>query len=186
MPRRLASVLVVLVVSAGTLAVSATAAHADTWQLSDGYELNPTTTWSLERYGVSSGGFELNQGTARTGRNNAYLRATTSFSALGRTVRITPTRHGPTCAASVYVQTPGGATVNFEVINPASWTYIRLTTVTPASTGSGWTLVSSPVWEPGVNGGENVVIRVALLGNGTSTWIRLDDLQVSCWNYYSS
>ena len=178
---------VVVAMTVGTIAGTAGAAYADYWALSDGFELSPASTWRLETYGVSSGGFELGQGTARSGRNNAWLRATTSFSAYGRNVRITPARYGPDCSASAFIQTPGGASVNFEVIEPSTWTYIRLTSVTPASTGSGWTLVSSGVWHPGREGGENVVIRVALLGDGYSNdWIRIDDLQVSCSGYYSS
>ena len=175
---------VVITMTVGTIVGTAGVAHADYWALSDGFELNPTTTWTLETYGQSAGGFELNAGTARSGRNNAWLRATTSFSAYGRNVRITPARYRPDCSASVYIQSPGGAALNFEIIDPATWNYIRLTSVTPASTGSGWTLVSSGVWHPGVEGGENVVVRVALLGDGYSNdWIRIDDLQVSCSGY---
>jgi hypothetical protein len=187
MTRRGRAVLAVLVTSAGLVAAIAAPAHADLWQLSEGFEGDPATTWQVRSYGASAGGFEINAGTARSGSNNAWLTAETEFSSVARSVYLRPAQlHRPTCGASIYLRPFPGADggdvrVNVEVIDPSNWNYIALKTVT--LTGSGYTQVSTPSWKPGPI---TVFVRVSLLGVGGYSGLRVDDLNVQCWGYYSS
>ena len=41
----------------------------------------------------------------------------------------------PQCAAGIYVEALGAARINFEVIDPTTWTYIALNSVTVSSGG---------------------------------------------------
>lgn len=65
--------------------------------------------------------------------------------------------------------------VNFEIINPSTWNYLSLKTVT--LTGSGYTLATVPSWRGGPN---TVYVRVSLLGGGAFSSIRVDDLVLQC------
>ena len=187
MTRRGRGVLAVLVTSAGLVAAIAAPAHADLWQLSDGFEGNPAATWQVASYGVSAGGFETNAGTARSGSNNAWLTAETEFASVGRSVYLRPAQlHKPTCGASIYLRPFPGAdggnvTANVEVIDPSNWNYLALETVTLGS--SGYTQVSTPSWKPGPI---DVYVRVSLIGVGGYSGLRIDDLTVQCWGYYAS
>ncbi len=164
-------------VSAVVVAFTGSAAYASLWQLTDGFDYQPANTWTVEAYGSSGGGFDLNAGTARTAPNNAYLWAQSQFSAVGRsvTLRNNSTRNG--CAAAVYLTGLSGAKVNVEVINPSTWTYISLRQVT--LTGGGYTQYAVPSWTGGPN---TVYVRIALVGSGAYQLVRVDDLVVQC-NY---
>jgi len=167
---------VVLPVATALVVASAGVAHASLWAHQDGFELDPTTTWSIEHYGNSNGGFDLGVGTARSGSNDAWLTAQDQFSAVGKPVHLTPAEfHAATCSAQIYVKAVGPATLNVEVIEPASWTYIALNTV--SLSGGGYTAVGVGPWTPGP---VDVYFRVSLLGNGGRSQVRVDDLQVSC------
>ncbi|GAA1748983.1 hypothetical protein [Luedemannella helvata] len=167
----------IVAVSVAVIAFTGSAAYASIWQLTDGFDYQPASTWTVEAYGSSGGGFDLNAGTARTAPNNAYLWAQTQFSAVGRsvTLRNNSTRNG--CAAAIYLTGLSGAKVNIEVINPSTWTYISLRQVT--LTGGGYTQYTVPSWTGGPN---TVYVRIALVGSGAYQLIRADDLIVQC-NY---
>lgn len=173
-------VVVTLLVSAGLIAVTSGVAHAGTWQMNDGFEYNPAGTWTLYHSGVGGGGFDLNAGTARTGYNNAWLSVQTGWSSVGRSVYLTPAQlHQSSCGAGIYIAALSGARLNFEVINPSTWTYVALKTVTLS--GGGYTLVTVGPWVPGPT---TVFIRVSLLGSGAFNAVRVDDLIVQCQYAY--
>src|SRR5437016_3005689 len=94
----LALTSVVLILASGT-------AYASGWAVQDGLEGNPAATWTIEQYGASSGGFDINAGTARSGGNDAWLTSQTEFASVGRPVHLTPAPFHPgiRCAGQVYI-----------------------------------------------------------------------------------
>jgi len=173
---RMARVAVATVVaSAALIGFTGGAAYANIWQLLDGFDYQPDSTWRTETYGSSGAGFELNAGTALSAPNNAYLWAHTEFSSVGRSVTLRNNFTRLDCAAGIYITGLSGARVNFEVINPSTWTYISLRTVTLSE--GGYTMITVPSWR----GGPNVVyVRVSLIGTGGFQAVRIDDLVVQC------
>jgi hypothetical protein len=158
------------------LAATGTAAHAKGWGLQDGFEDNPTATWTIESYGSSIGSFETNAATAHSGSNYVWLSAETDFAAVGRPVHI-PDMASASCDATVYIQTVSAGQVNFEIIDPATWSYLASNQVTLAPGGY------QQIWVGTFNPyPSDIYVRVSLLGSGNSNWsaVRVDDLQVSC------
>jgi hypothetical protein len=166
----------VLAISTALLVMSAGTANASVWAHQDGFESNPTGTWHLEQYGASAAGFDLNAGTARSGANDAWLSSQNQFASVGKTVHLTPAQfHSARCAAQVYVAALGPANVNFEIIDPPTWTYIALRSV--HLTGGGYTAVEVGPWVPGPI---DVYVRISLVGTGGFSAVRVDDMQVQC------
>ena len=165
----------ILGTSAGVLALTGGPAQASLWQLQDGFDYQPASTWSIDHAGSSGGGFDLNAGTARTAPNDAYLWAQTQFAGVGRSVTLRNNSTRTSCAAGVYLQGFDGAKVNVEVINPSDWTYVSLHSVTIS--GSGYRQYTVGPWTGGPN---TVYVRVSLLGTGAYNLIRVDDLTVQC------
>ncbi|GAA0562525.1 hypothetical protein GCM10010172_52180 [Paractinoplanes ferrugineus] len=163
------------VLSMGLIAGTATAAHASIWQLIDGFDYQPASTWQATASGASGSGFDINAGTARSAPNNAFLWAQTQFSSVGRSVVLRNNSSRITCGAAVYLQGLSGASVNVEVIDPSTWTYISLKNVTLNS--SSYTMVTVPPWTGGPN---TVYFRVSLLGKGGFSSIRADDATIQC------
>ena len=175
---RIVRVAIASVLASATLvgATSAAAHAGGYWQLDDGFDYQPASTWRIEAYGSSGGGFDLNAGTARTNPNNAYLWAQTQFSSVGRFVTLRNNSTRLDCGAGIYLTGLRGAKVNFEIINASTNTYISLRTVTLS--GGGYSQVTVPPWRGGPN---TVYVRVSLLGNGVGfNLIRIDDLAVGC------
>lgn len=171
-------------VAAGLTAVLAigglsTKAYANGWGIIEGFEYQPATTWTLYHSAVGSGGFDINAGTARSGTNAGWLSVQTGWSSVGTTIHITPAElHDPTCAAQVYVRPFNSVTLNFEIIDPGTWTYVALQTVT--LTGSSYQAVTINSFVPP---NPNVFIRVSLTGNGNLSAAHVDDLNVFCQYY---
>ncbi len=169
--------LVVLAVTAGLTAAVAAPAQANWIVANDGFEgPNGGGFWTFQRSGTGSGFIEFNSAFARDGVNNGALTVQSGWSAVGRPVTLT---NGVSirCRAWIYVQTPG-ATLNIEIIDPNTFNYIALKTVTLGSTGSGYTLVDVGPWLADI---KRVQFRVALLANGGSRWARVDSMGAQCW-----
>jgi hypothetical protein len=161
--------------------------HASTlptvWILADGFEANPASTWTFSGSPACGicGYFATDAPQAHTGNRWASVQAmaSNSFFSVGRTVTLTPAAtHAASCVAHIYVKLPAGQ-LNFEVINPATWTYIALTTINTTS-DTGYRNVSAGPW---TTGPVNVVIRVSVLRNGnppTTAFANVDDLLVQC------
>jgi hypothetical protein len=186
--RRLASVarrargglaigLVAMLAATGTL-VGGSTAHAEPVPLADGFENNPNSRWGFASSGTGIAfGFLTDRGRQRSGRVNAVLHATTGFVAVGRQVQIDPPGAVSNCFGFIWVDPAAGTvTVNLEVIDPVTFQYISLNTVT-FSNDPGYTQL-------GFNGfrwrAEPVLFRVALLGNGSPSSVYLDDMLVRC------
>jgi hypothetical protein len=173
--RRIATVMLGFAAAAGLVLAVAAPAHAQLIVANDGFEDQPGR-WSFTRSGVGSGGFEVNSAYAREGSDNGWLRVTSGFSSVGRSVNL---QNGISirCDSWIYVQTPG-ATLNIEIIDPATFNYIALETVTLGSTGSGYRQVGAGPWRADI---KNVLFRVSLLAGSSPTWVRLDSMGVHCW-----
>jgi hypothetical protein len=169
------TVAAVVAASAGVLAITVGPAQASLWQLQDGFDYQPAATWTVEHYGTSGGGFDINTGTAHTAPNNAYLWAQTQFASVGRSVTLRNNSTRSSCAAGIYLQGFDGAKVNVEVIDPSSWTYVALNSVT--ITGGSYRQYTVGPWTGGPN---TVYVRVSLLGTGAYNLVRVDDLTVQC------
>jgi hypothetical protein len=167
---------VALTLALGLTAAVAAPAHAQQFiMVQDGFEAS-SGFWKFQKSGVGNGGIETDVGYAREGRRNGWLTVESGWSSVGRPATL---RNGTSirCSAWIYVQTPG-ATLNVEIIDPATWNYIALETHTVASTGSGYTLLDVGPWRADI---KQVQFRVAVLAGGTSSWVRLDDMGVQCW-----
>jgi len=169
----IAALIMALVVSG----MSAPAAYAGTvWQLDDSFESNPAGTWTFYHEGLGSGGFDINAGQARSWSNNAWLTAQSGWSSVGRTVSLTPFQPGRTlnCATQIYIKPFGTATVSLEVIDPSTWTYVALKTVTLS--GDSYKAVTTA---PFIPPHKDVFVRISLTGDGYRA-VRIDDLIVQC------
>jgi hypothetical protein len=165
--------VLVALAAAGMVLATSTAAQAAQWNHVDGFDNAPQNTWGF----VGTGGFELNQGTAFTAPNNAWVRATTGWSSVGKPLNLPATGGGSiTCDATIHVRAPNGARVNFEIIRRSDWTYVALLPVTLAASTSYQPLVLNN-WN---GGAREVFVRVALIGEGTTKTIRVDHLFVHC------
>lgn len=79
---------------------------------------------------------------------------------MGRSVTLRNNSTRKDCAAGIYLQGFAGAKVNVEVINPSTWTYVALNSITIGGSGYGQYTVGP--W----TGGPNLVhFRVSLLGS---------------------
>jgi hypothetical protein len=167
------TVVVALAAASLVLGIGGAAQAAQTWNHTDGFDSAPQGTWSF----VGTGGFHLNQGTAFTPANNAWVSATSGWSSVGKNLTLPATGGGwIKCDSTIFVRAPSGARVNLEIINPADWNYVALLQATLSPSTSYQPLVIND-W----NGGSGrVFIRVALIGEGTTKTIRVDHMFVHC------
>jgi hypothetical protein len=180
--RSVGRALAPVVVSVGLLVATPGAASADgTWLWSDGFEGDPSLTWEFDW----GGEFQIDQGTARTGSNNAYLPVNSDFVSVRTTLPVPSWIYSGTnwdCQATARVKALTNsnghttADINFEVIDEPSWTYMALRNY-KVTTGS-WTKISTPYWN---SGDETPALRVSLLKN--SAPIQVDDVEVSCYGW---
>jgi len=170
-------VLASLGATVATLGFGATQARA-AWVLQDNFETNLTSTWQLGHAGVGGGVYETSGDYSRSLNNDVYIYSTTGFSSVGRTVIIAPYFAGRNVNTRAYIYLrpyQANVKVNFEVIDPTTWTYIALKTVTLVNNGS-YQLVMTDVFVPHRS---DVYVRVSVLGNGTTTTsVDVDDLTV--------
>jgi hypothetical protein len=165
---------------AGALLVgAATPAFASVWTLSDGFESNPAATWWFEasdQFGHGDfGGFD---GIPHTGSKYATIyRFDAGWASVARNVHLTPAQsHRASCGAQVWLQEAPGTRVNIEVINPSTWTYVAVNSVTLPSDNA-WHAYGSGSWTPGP---VDVVFRVSVISTGGFARVKVDDLTVQC------
>jgi len=170
--------LLALVLGSG-MSVPAANAGDNTDILIDYLDTNPSATWFFQHnasYGA--GGFDYNQGTYLSPYNNAWLAATNGWSAIGRTV-ILPTPE-PTlpdrCISSMSIRKVSGqsATINLEVIDPTTWTYIAFRQVTVMLNGY------TRFYLDFVPTRKDVIARFALIGTDYYKKVRLDSYNMVC------
>jgi hypothetical protein len=178
--RGLRRALVVAALAAMTIVGSAVPAHAShTFTMTDNFETNPASGWVPHASATGGGHFSNNAQWAHSGSRYAYRWVETGYSSVRRTVHLptVQTWGSAFCWASIWLRAvTATVNVNFEMIDPDTWTYIGLENVTLAPS-AGWQQVfvgRVSVSEP------DPVIRAALLGNGSVTDVRIDDLTVHC------
>jgi hypothetical protein len=145
----------------------------------DSFESNPASRWTFDRAGSGATGFFETYGTARTGSTNAMVSTTGpgNWSGVKRTVTIPGGSYR--CDARVWVKSLyANASIRFEVIDPKTWTYISLKTVTIAKSSSYVALDHS--WAP--KQFSTFVVRVTL--KDSATRLRVDDLDIGCLYVY--
>jgi hypothetical protein len=149
-------------------------------QWSDGFESNPSATWSFSGEGDSSGRFA----TAAPHSGSTYASISEwypGWSSVGRSVRITPaTVHTPKCGLSAWMATTAyRPRVNVEVIDPATWTYIALYQVTLS--GQGYKNYAVGSWRATK---ADVFLRFSVLANDPNAPAfanaQIDDVVISC------
>lgn len=172
----LAASLATFLVLVLTGATPAYAIHL--WSVADGFE-GGQGAWTQEAVNGFSG-VDQTPGLARSGSRYGYLDAEQGgWGALGLNLTVgIPANGTGVCSAQVYIDPQFTARLNLEVINPSSWTYIALKTVTLGGSGVFYQ-AASVGWVPVQ---PNVHFRVSVLGdtpNGFSG-AHIDDFSVVC------
>jgi hypothetical protein len=164
---------VLLGLTAALFGMTASPASAAIITVQDGFEGTQAANWSFSHVGDGTGGLSSLQ--THTGVRDGFLSMRSAgFSSVGRRVNLPPTTN---CTAGIHVN-PVLATqqINFEIIEPSSFTYVALKTVV-LSGDAPYTFVSTQ-WS---HGPTNVLVRVSLIGNGSTqlgAWV--DDLGILC------
>lgn len=170
-------------VAISMMSLGAAGARANLWQLQDDFEVNAPSTWHFEHAGVGGGFFDFSGFYARSPRSDAYIYVSTGFSSVGRIVSFTPFFPGRTLnsVAQIYVRPWGNnVKINFEVIDPATWTYVSLKTVTLANNSSYQAITTDPF----IPRKKELYIRVSVLaGTGVQIGAEVDDLTVQSQYY---
>ncbi|MGH4026794.1 MAG: hypothetical protein ACRDRV_19655 [Pseudonocardiaceae bacterium] len=122
---------------------------------------------------------------AHTGSRDAFLfMADAGFSSVGKVVHLQPVPNHPShCILDGFVDPGTGfRSLNVEVIDPVTFNYIALNTVT-LSDSAPYTEVGVG-WDAGPGSQADPLIRFSLLGNpgGPKASVRVDDVKVIC-NY---
>ena len=177
----LAALAVPALLVAGLTAPAQAAPAVHTWSLSDGFEVGATGSWTFGGVPscVNCGYVSDDPWQARSGTRWASIeaRASDSWFSVGRTVRLAPPTTSASCAARMYVKVAAG-TVNVEVINPATWTYLAVSTV---GVGGDYQRVTTGIWRATTPA--DVVVRASVVRAGsppTSAFANVDDVSVTC------
>jgi hypothetical protein len=170
---RAGAVAVLLGLTAALLAGTASPASAAMITVRDGFEGAQGANWSFTHVGDGTGGLSSLQ--THTGVRDGFISMRSAgFSSVGRRVSLPPTT---SCTAGIWVN-PVLATqqINFEIIEPHSFTYVALRTVV-LSGSAPYTFVSTQ-WN---HGPTDILVRVSLIGvNGTQLGTWVDDLGILC------
>ncbi|MEN3613991.1 hypothetical protein [Plantactinospora sp. ZYX-F-223] len=171
--RRIGAVAVLLGLTAALLAGTASPASAAIITVQDGFEGNQAANWSFTHVGDGTGGISSLQ--THNGVKDGFISMRSAgFSSVGRRVFLPPTT---SCTAGIWVN-PVLATqqINFEIIEPNSFTYVALKTVV-LSGAAPYTFVSTS-WN---HGPTDILVRVSLIGvNGVTLGTWVDDLGILC------
>jgi hypothetical protein len=152
------------------------------WTLTDNLEsASAPSTWVFSGVGAGGGGLEYNT-TAHSGTNLAWLESfdESSWMSGGRSVHLGVA--AGSCSASVFIRPLGRTRVNVEVIDPATWTYIALKSVTIGVSNGGYQPYQQIFVASWTVSKLDVFFRVSLLGSsGDWGWdANFDDLSIIC------
>lgn len=174
--RRCRAVVVVGALSTVLVATAPGVAHAGLSQVSDGFEVNPVGAWLRATGGNASAGFDINQGTARSGRNNGWLFAVNGWAYEGFWV---PTNAAASqaaqCAAQFYVHSSGPAQVGIEIWDAHAH---LLSSTYPFVNGNGYQEIHTNRWP--LNRVNPVFVKVIIGSNGAAKFVRVDDMTLQC------
>ncbi|MCK2239275.1 MULTISPECIES: hypothetical protein [unclassified Crossiella] len=151
---------------------------------SDGFEGDPWTRWEKGSEGDARAEGNYGQGTARTGRNNAFLWSAHGHSSVRLPINIASWPKS-SCKASIWGNPvadaahpgPRGAQVELQVWDPNGWRLLG-TTAPWLNDGSYQRVITPPLDLNGVN---KVYVQ-AIFGNnsGAGKFVRLDDMSFEC------
>ena len=178
--RAVLGTLAVLALLTGGLATPAGAVAVRTWTSSDGFEADPAGLWTFGGNpdcpycgSISDDPWQAHSGTRWA---SIETKAANSWYSAARTVTLAPPTTSATCALQMFVKVPAG-TVNVEVIDPTTWTYLALTTV---GVSTDYRLVTTPAWRTAPR---DVVVRASVVRTGsppTTAFANIDDVTVRC------
>jgi hypothetical protein len=167
----------VTAVAAALMALTSGVAHASLSQVQDGFEVNPQSSWLVATGGSASAGFDVGAGTARSGRNNGWLFATNGWAFEGFWVPTNSVPGNAQCASQFSMQTAGGAQVGIEIWDSSGH---LLSSTYPWLNGSGaYQAVNTARWN--LNGVNPVFVKAIIGANGSSRFVRLDDMTTQCY-----
>lgn len=145
--------------------------------VTDHFDANPGARWWFQHNAYSGGGGFGTHG--YFDYYSAWLESFIGWSAVGRSVTLPLA--GPLssweCTAHVhfYPYMSGYTTVNLEVIDPDTWTYIALKTVSGAQYK--WQFVATDSFIPPR---KDVIARVALVTDGPYRTVDVDEFSIQC------
>lgn len=181
--RRILAVIAAAIFMAG---FSATSTRANVWQFQDGFEGHapgqfPYTWWAV---GSAGGGLQVPAQPARSAPLTCYMYANTGgWVSVRETVNLTPFFPGRilNTAVAVFARPISGlnAKVSVEVIDPSTWTYIALKTVTLKNSFT-WQPVTTDLFVPYR---QDVVVRVSVGSDAGLVQVDLDDITVQAQYY---
>ncbi|MEU5428492.1 hypothetical protein AB0H73_23295 [Streptomyces olivoreticuli] len=173
--RRTARWAVLALLSLAALAVSPTA-QAEEKVYTNGFEGYDIKGWDPLTGGDGVAGFEINQGTARSGRNNGWLSATRGWAREGIWARFGATTFPNTvCTAEIYVKPVQDLQFELRVWNPQG---TKLATNAPWLVANGDYQNVKVTWIAEYN--NNAFVEAILGSDGIPRAVRLDDLVVRC------
>jgi hypothetical protein len=147
--------------------------------LDDNFETAAASNWTFPHSGADAGG-NISTTDSFSPTHNAFVTIRgAGFSAAGRLVSLASVPKPANCHADILVKPLSVGTINVEVINPATFTYIALRTQALAPSPYSTQAIN---WTAAAGSPSTVLFRVSLLGttDGSRSSIRLDDLHVRC------
>ncbi|GAA1287948.1 hypothetical protein [Saccharothrix xinjiangensis] len=178
MGRKLAALVgAVVLVLAGT-----GIAQASSRSFPEGFEWNPAGSWGVWVLGSGNGGFDYDNGTARSGRGNGWLHSGYRDSAAAAMGIWVPTGDSgrSDCVAHIYANPLNDRSreITVELFNSAG-----------ARIHHGERALTYPGYQPvalefSLVGFHSVYVRYLLQDSGRGhdgEWVRLDDFQLTCW-----
>jgi hypothetical protein len=169
--RRLVTVLAMA--TAGVM-LTAGAAHATITNLDDLFDNNPASRWTVESTD-RDGGVRFLESSAEIYNLDV---GPNDYTSISREFVISPFSVSHRCEASMWVVGAfdgSTATVNFEVIDPRTWTYLSLKRATVK--GTNLQRINLPNWS---NGPPRFVFRVSLFGANSFRSVEVIALWMQC------
>jgi len=169
-----------VVAAAGLILTGTATAHASPI-LADSFEGNPSSRWQVLTSGDNEASFDINQGHARSGVNNGWLRTGTGWSAQRLPVSIGSWGDRTRCTASIYAQPVGtdpqdGAQVALQIWHTNG---TKLSETAPWLPATGYQRIATGFVD--LNGIDTVYVQ-AIYGKdgGAKKYVRLDDMTLQC------
>jgi hypothetical protein len=178
--KAVAAAMVLAVSTALVVVAAGPAAAITTWTFRDSFE---NSTWTTD--GVGGWGYVGYSSTAHSGTQEAFVDAWNGWGSVGRPVRIgVPAGGFSGCVMALWVRPLEPVTrLNVEVINPSTWNYVALRTVTLTAPAPG---VFRPYqyvylgesWTVSVR---DVFFRVSAVSHsGGDSTADVDDVEIRC------
>lgn len=171
-----------------TATATAAPAHAGWNTLPDGLEGTPQARWERFEHGDGRAWFDINQpGTAYEGRNNGWFHVGNGWAASRIRMDLSTgaiSQHLFQCHASAWIHplTPAGTQVGIEIWDPNGWQPLAKSYQWVA--GGGYRGINTQSVDLRYRSRQLYVQVIYGNTNGTKTWVRFDDVSISCKNPY--